>query len=114
MNHYRLKACGKCSGDLALDDGDWICLQCGTYYYIGLYRRDYPAFDLPGAGRPEMPDLPLQAPRNSGAAPSQAELPGLRFPAAGREKSGAGAAASVSVSVSAFSLAAPVCWAVIR
>ena len=112
MNHYRLKACGKCSGDLALDDGDWICLQCGTYYYIGLYRRDYPAFDLPGAGRPEMPDLPLQAPRNSGTAPSQAELPGLRFPAAGREKSGAGAAASVSVS--AFSLAAPVCWAVIR
>ena len=112
MNHYRLKACGKCSGDLALDDGDWICLQCGTYYYIGLYRRDYPAFDLPGAGLPELPELPLQAPRNSGAAPSQTELPGLRFPATGREKSGAGA--EVSVSVSAFSLAAPVCWAVIR
>jgi hypothetical protein len=23
---------------LALDDGDWICLQCGTYYYTGLYQ----------------------------------------------------------------------------
>ena len=22
-----------------LDEGDWLCLQCGTYYYTGLYRR---------------------------------------------------------------------------
>ena len=36
---YRLKACLKCHGDLALDQGDWICLQCGTYYYVNLYRR---------------------------------------------------------------------------
>ena len=21
-----------------MDDGDWICLQCGTYYYVGLYQ----------------------------------------------------------------------------
>ena len=39
MELYRLKACTKCGGDLAYDEGDWICLQCGTYYYVGLYRR---------------------------------------------------------------------------
>ena len=38
MLRFRFKACIKCGGDLALDDGDWICLQCGTYYYVGLYR----------------------------------------------------------------------------
>ncbi len=38
MLRFRFKACIKCCGDLALDDGDWICLQCGTYYYVGLYQ----------------------------------------------------------------------------
>ncbi|PKB63739.1 MAG: hypothetical protein BZY80_05690 [SAR202 cluster bacterium Io17-Chloro-G2] len=38
MLHFHLKACSKCHGDLALDEGDWICLQCGTYYYTRLYR----------------------------------------------------------------------------
>ena len=23
-----------------LDEGDWLCLQCGTYYYIGLYPKN--------------------------------------------------------------------------
>ena len=36
---FRFKACTKCGGDLALDDGDWLCLQCGKYYYVGLYRQ---------------------------------------------------------------------------
>lgn len=39
LNWFRLKACAKCGGDLAQDDGDWICLQCGTYDYIGLYSN---------------------------------------------------------------------------
>lgn len=39
MNWFRLKACAKCKGDLVLDDGDWLCLQCGTYCYTGLYRN---------------------------------------------------------------------------
>ena len=39
MNRFRLKACAKCQGDLVLDEGDWLCLQCGTYYYTGLYRK---------------------------------------------------------------------------
>ena len=49
MNLYRLGACLKCRGDLAHDDGDWICLQCGTYYYTGLYpetRSDTPCDGL--------------------------------------------------------------------
>lgn len=37
MELYRLKACAKCGGDLAYDEGDWICLQCGTYYYVDHY-----------------------------------------------------------------------------
>ena len=37
MKIYRLGACLKCHGDLAYDQGDWICLQCGVYYYTGLY-----------------------------------------------------------------------------
>ena len=40
MNLYRLGVCLKCRGDLAYDDGDWICLQCGTYYYTGLYHQN--------------------------------------------------------------------------
>ena len=39
MNIYRLRDCRKCGGDLARDDGDWICLQCGSYFYVGLYRE---------------------------------------------------------------------------
>ena len=50
MLRFRFKACIKCCGDLALDDGDWICLQCGTYYYVGLYRGAHPVepVGLPG------------------------------------------------------------------
>ncbi len=39
MKIFRLGACLKCCGDLAYDEGDWICLQCGVYYYTGLYDR---------------------------------------------------------------------------
>lgn len=67
---FRLKSCAKCGGDLALDEGDWLCLQCGTYYYVNLYsgnkvghlgRRpqgpdpDSPA--QPGAGIPYRPHI---------------------------------------------------------
>ena len=38
MYNYRLKACRRCGGDLARDEGDWICLQCGSYSYVNLYR----------------------------------------------------------------------------
>ncbi len=39
VNRFRFKACSKCRGDLVLDEGDWLCLQCGTYYYTDLYRE---------------------------------------------------------------------------
>jgi hypothetical protein len=39
MSWFYLKGCGKCGGDLALDEGDWLCLQCGTYFYTGLYQK---------------------------------------------------------------------------
>ena len=42
MNLYRLGVCLKCHGDLAYDYGDWICLQCGVYYYTGLYPETQP------------------------------------------------------------------------
>ncbi len=40
MGPFHLKVCLKCRGDLVLDEGDWLCLQCGKYYYTSLYR-DY-------------------------------------------------------------------------
>ena len=40
MNLFRLKACVKCRGDLVWDDGDWLCLQCGRYYYTRLYQPE--------------------------------------------------------------------------
>lgn len=39
MTWFRLKGCAKCGGDLMLEELDWLCLQCGTYYYTGLYQR---------------------------------------------------------------------------
>ena len=51
VNWFRLKACAKCQDDLVFDDGDWLCLQCGTYWYTGLYRnqeiRRWPQEDRP-------------------------------------------------------------------
>ena len=39
MRIFRLAACLKCRGDLVYDEGDWLCLQCGVYYYTGLADR---------------------------------------------------------------------------
>ena len=52
MSWFRLKACPKCRGDLASDDGDWICLQCGTYYYTGLYSIKRPGYGPEAESRP--------------------------------------------------------------
>ena len=43
MTWFRFKACVKCRGDLVFDHSDWLCLQCGTYYYTGLYQESAPA-----------------------------------------------------------------------
>ncbi len=64
MNWFRFKSCVKCGGDLVLDQGDWLCLQCGTYYYTGLYQRLQDPKD-PSAQHSEPP--PIQ--RATGAVP---------------------------------------------
>ncbi len=51
MNWFRLKTCIKCQGDLAADEGDWICVQCGSYYYTGLYQQPSYMNDSPPAPR---------------------------------------------------------------
>ncbi len=60
MNWFRLKACIKCQGDLAADNGDWLCLQCGTYYYTGLYQ---PHPHLDEGPRVSNPDVSQQPPK---------------------------------------------------
>lgn len=58
MNWFRLKSCTKCQGDLTSDEGDWICLQCGTYYYTGLYQLHShinDALQMPISSDPEQP-----------------------------------------------------------
>ena len=67
MNWFRLKTCIKCQGDLAADEGDWICLQCGTYYYTGLYQLPSHVNDNPPAprtgttGQPEQKMVTVEA-----------------------------------------------------
>ena len=56
MNWYRLKSCIKCQGDLAADNGDWLCLQCGTYYYTDLYRLPSHTDDGPPVSNPPVPE----------------------------------------------------------
>ena len=47
MNWFRFKACVKYRDDLVLDEQDWLCLQCGTYYSTGLYQGTTPANNQP-------------------------------------------------------------------
>lgn len=71
VNCFKLKSCGKCRGDLALDEGDWLCLQCGTYYYIGLYpasRAGPVPWKRQGAGIPEALGLSSTGPSGVGRA----------------------------------------------
>ena len=56
MNWFRFKSCAKCGGDLVLDQGDWLCMQCGTYYYVGLYQQP----SNPEEPNPQPPNPPAQ------------------------------------------------------
>ena len=56
VNRFKIKACGRCGGDLALEDNDWRCLQCATYYYAGLYANAGAPEWLRRLLRPECPD----------------------------------------------------------
>ena len=70
MNWFRLKTCIKCQGDLAADEGDWLCLQCGTYYYTGLYQLPTHEIDSPPAQYPSPPKQPDRKMLGAGMAPS--------------------------------------------
>lgn len=36
---WHLKSCGRCSGDLALEEDFWRCWQCGHHYYPKVFQR---------------------------------------------------------------------------
>jgi hypothetical protein len=40
LTWFRFKACVRCLGDLVWDEGDWLCLQCGRYYYTRLNQPE--------------------------------------------------------------------------
>ena len=81
MNWFRLKTCIKCQGDLASDEGDWICLQCGTYYYTGLYQLPSHIDKNPEAPRSSGPEQPGQKMLGAGKSPLFTALTASRAPA---------------------------------
>lgn len=91
-----MKACTKCGGDLALDQGDWLCLRCGTYYYTNLYRLarrgkpqpsggNFPGSPTPGSHMPGSPMPRSRAPETKGWR-SPAPAPSGQSPAWERER----------------------------
>ena len=78
MNWFRLKTCIKCQGDLASDNGDWLCLQCGTYYYTGLYQLHPQVNDGPQTSNPNDSEQPRKKLLGTVTAPG---LPALDSPA---------------------------------
>lgn len=65
MNWFRLKACLKCRGDLAPDEGDWLCLQCGTFYYAGLYHSNQTTPPPEQRVEPSQPEKGAGPPRST-------------------------------------------------
>jgi hypothetical protein len=70
VNWFRLKTCIKCQGDLAADHGDWLCLQCGTYYYTGLYQLPSHTNDSPPPQGPTASPEPNERSLAAGIVPS--------------------------------------------
>ena len=119
MKNYLLKACKKCGGDLARDWGDWICLQCGAYCYVGLYAPERRPGQRPAgaANPPQQPALPaagLSRPggesRPAGTERAAAAI-GVSRPG-GERPGGMERAAAASVGVAWPD--SPACWAVTR
>ena len=64
VDWFYLKCCAKCGGDLAFDEGDWLCVQCGTYFYTDLYCRP----DKAESPLPHLPPPPEEGTRAKCAA----------------------------------------------
>ncbi len=71
MNWFLFKACSKCRGDLVLDEGDWLCLQCGTYYYTDLYRGTGAGRKPPQDSEPRREDKTLLPARLAAGFPAE-------------------------------------------
>ncbi len=107
MKNYLLKACKKCGGDLARDWGDWICLQCGAYCYVGLYAPDRRPGQRPAAAAnpPQQPALPAAGvsrpgrERAAGTERAAAAIVGVSRPG-GERPAGTERAAAAIVGVS--------------
>lgn len=114
MKNYILKGCQRCGGDLARDWGDWICLQCGAYCYVGLYRAEGrpplrpPALPATPAAPPDIPALPeVRLPYPGG------DLPEVRLPPPGGDLPVRTERLTAAAAIPAR-LDAPACWAVSR
>ena len=138
MKNYLLKACKKCGGDLARDWGDWICLQCGAYCYVGLYAPNTRPGQRPAAAanppqQPALPDVVLPRPgRERAAGTERAAMVGVSRPGgesrpAGTERAAAaigvarpggerpaGTERAAAASVGVAWPDSPACWAVTR
>jgi len=69
VNWFRLKSCIKCQGDLAADTGDWLCLQCGAYYYTGPYHLPSHLDDGPQVSNSSVSEQPQKKLVGVAAAP---------------------------------------------
>ena len=56
----RLRGCGKCGGDLLIDESDWKCCQCGHIYYAnpGTPLEVDPSYLGAADGGPSGPNAP--------------------------------------------------------
>ena len=82
MTWFRLKGCPKCHGDLASDEGDWLCLQCGTYYYTGLYVSGPSGANRPTSG----PEAGSESNGRLTHSTDQGSTKGPDYPSQRREK----------------------------
>lgn len=67
MVQINLKACGKCGGDLKLDENEWRCWQCGHAHYTAVeMSRILEAAKSPP--NPPKEDQPSKTKRRGGRA----------------------------------------------
>lgn len=118
MKNYLLKACKKCGGDLARDWGDWICLQCGAYCYVGLYAPETRPGQRPAAAanppqQPALPDAGFPSPGGPFPAGTERAAAAIRVSRPGGETRPAGTERAAAI-VGVTWPDSPACWAVTR
>ena len=66
---FKFKSCGKCGGDLRLDEDEWCCFQCGTVYY-----PQNPVEDISQDTRPVLQTVDCGSHGNSTSRPIRTEI----------------------------------------